>query len=605
MNTAFPTVEHEADLCVVGGGLAGLCAAVSAARHGARVLLMQDRPMLGGNASSEIRMWVCGAHGDNNRETGLLEEISMDNMARNPDKNYSIWDGILYEKARYQPGIELLLNCTCLDAEMAGSSIAAVTGWQMTTQTFHHVRARLFADCSGDSVLAPLTGAAFRVGREARDEFGEDIAPERADAKTMGMSVLIQARQEDHPSTFTPPAWAHRYSREDLLPYRLPNMEDETENFWYIELGGEGDAIRDAEAVRDELLRVAYGIWDFVKNDPEQKEKNKYWKLDWMGILPGKRESRRYVGDYILTQNDVENGKQFPDEVAYGGWQIDNHLPGGFAMSGKDGAHLQKKRLTEPYGIPLRSLYSKNVENLMFAGRNISATHIAFSTVRVMGTCGVMGQAVGTAAAMATACGMLPREFCREKIGELQDALMEDDCFLPGMKRKISPLCNEKTLSAVWGDASNLINGVDRKIWGHDNGYWGMVDRAVTYTFDKVTHLSDFRLIVDSDLDREYTEGNPDVLNISIPLFRRADYNHTTFGFPKCMLKSFKVEIDDGSGEWKTVYETHENHQRMIREHLDVDAKAVRLIPLGTYFSESLWTTYGSAQAHIFSFEVR
>ena len=134
MNTAFPTVEHEADLCVVGGGLAGLCAAVSAARHGARVLLMQDRPMLGGNASSEIRMWVCGAHGDNNRETGLLEEISMDNMARNPDKNYSIWDGILYEKARYQPGIELLLNCTCLDAEMAGSSIAAVTGWQMTTR---------------------------------------------------------------------------------------------------------------------------------------------------------------------------------------------------------------------------------------------------------------------------------------------------------------------------------------------------------------------------------------------------------------------------------------------------------------------------------------
>ena len=130
MNTAFPTVEHEADLCVVGGGLAGLCAAVSAARHGARVLLMQDRPMLGGNASSEIRMWVCGAHGDNNRETGLLEEISMDNMARNPDKNYSIWDGILYEKARYQPEIELLLNCTCLDAEMAGSSIAAVTGWR-------------------------------------------------------------------------------------------------------------------------------------------------------------------------------------------------------------------------------------------------------------------------------------------------------------------------------------------------------------------------------------------------------------------------------------------------------------------------------------------
>ena len=119
----------------------------------------------------------------------------------------------------------------------------------------------------------------------------------------MGMSVLIQARQEDHPSTFTPPAWAHRYSREDLLPYRLPNMEDETENFWYIELGGEGDAIRDAEAVRDELLRVAYGVWDYVKNAPENREKNANWRLDFLGILPGKRESRRYVGDHILTQN--------------------------------------------------------------------------------------------------------------------------------------------------------------------------------------------------------------------------------------------------------------------------------------------------------------
>ena len=159
------------------------------------------------------------------------------------------------------------------------------------------------------------------------------------------------------------------------------------------------------------------------------------------------------------------------------------------------------------------------VRNLFFAGRNISATHAALSSTRVMATCGVMGQAAGTAAALATACGMTPRELCREKIRELQDQLMEDDCFLPGMKRKISPLCNEKTLSAVWGDASALLNGIDRKIWGSDNGYWGIVDRAVTYTFDKPTHISDFRLIVDSDLDREYTDGNPDALNISIPLF--------------------------------------------------------------------------------------
>ena len=170
---------------------------------------------------------------------------------------------------------------------------------------------------------------------------------------------------------------------------------------------------------------------------------------------------------------------------------------------------------------------------------------------------------------------------------------MDDDCFLPHFKRKISPLCTNETLSAVWGDASNLINGVDRKIWGNDNGYWGMVNRPVTYTFKEKTHIDEFRLIVDSDLDREYTEGNPDALNISTTLFKRLDYNYTSFGFPKCMLKSF------------TLYETHENHQRMIRGRINADTKAVRLIPLGTYFSESLWTTYGSAQAHIFSFEVK
>lgn len=597
---------HTADVCVIGGGLAGTFAAIAAARHGAHVVLMQDRPVLGGNASSEIRMWVSGAgtRVRNLQETGIMEEFLLENMHINPSRNFSVWDSIFFGKVKAEKNIELMLNCACCAAECHDGKIESVTGFQLTTYTWRTVKAKIFIDCSGDSILAELADAEYMVGREAKSQFGEEFGLSEADRKTMGMSLMIQAHETDHPCPFTAPDWAYRYNTDEEMKFKPHECLDKINtNFYWIELGGEADSIHDTETTRDELLKIAFGVWDHMKNRGDHGAEN--WELDFIGFLPGKRESRRYVGDYILTQNDVENGRQFPDEVAYGGWQIDNHLPGGFAMSGKDGAHLQKKRLTEPYGIPLRSLYSKNVENLMFAGRNISATHIAFSTVRVMGTCGVMGQAVGTAAAMATACGMMPREFCREKIGELQDALMEDDCFLPGMKRKISPLCNEKTLSAVWGDASNLLNGIDRKIWGHDNGYWGIVDRAITYTFDEVTHLSDFRLIVDSDLDREYTEGNPDVLNISIPLFRRADHDHTTFGFPKCMLRSFKIEIDDGSGEWRTVYETHENYQRMIRERLDVDAKAVRLIPLGTYFSESLWTTYGSAQAHIFSFEVR
>lgn len=602
-------ITRRADVCIIGGGLAGTFAAIAAARQGAHVVLMQDRPVLGGNASSEIRMWVSGAgtRVRNLQETGIMEEILLENMHINPSRNFSVWDGILYGKVKAEENIELLLNCACCAAEKDGDRIKSVTGFQLTTYTWQQVEADIFIDCSGDSILAELCDAEYMVGREARDEFGEAFGLDSADRKTMGMSLMIQAHETDHPCPFTAPSWAYRYDTDEDMKFKPHEcLQKINTNFYWIELGGEADSIRDTEKTRDELIKIAFGVWDHMKNRGDHGAEN--WELDFIGFLPGKRESRRYVGDYILTQDDVENGRQFADEVAYGGWQIDNHLPGGFAMSGKGEAHLQKKRLTEPYGIPLRSLYSKNIENLMFAGRNISATHIAFSTVRVMGTCGVMGQAVGTAAAMATAAGMTPREFGKRYIEQLQDALMEDDCFLPGMRRKISPLCNEHTLSAVWGDATELLSGIDRKIWGRDNGYWGIVDRAVTYTFDEPVDLHDFRLIVDSDLDREYTEGNPDGLNISIPLFRRADYQNTTFGFPKCMLRSFKIEAvyaDDELGEWRTVYETHDNYQRMIRKPLNIRARAVRLIPLGTYFSESLWTTYGSAQAHIFSFEVR
>ena len=599
--------SRKVDVCVVGGGLAGTFAAIAAARHGAKVVLMQDRPMLGGNASSEIRMWVSGAGSRvrNLQETGIMEEVLLENMHRNPTRNFSVWDSILYEKVKNEKNIELLLNCACCFAECEGNVIKNVTGFQLTTYTWQRVEADTFIDCSGDSILAELVDAEYMVGRESKETFGEKWALDVADKKTLGMSLMIQAHETDHKCDFIAPDWAYKFTTDEEMKFKPHDCLDRIEtNFYWIELGGEVDSIHDTEEVRDELIKIAYGVWDHIKNYGDHGADN--WELDFIGFLPGKRESRRYVGDYVLTQQDVESGRQFEDEVAYGGWQIDNHLPGGFAMSGAGEGHLQKKRLTEPYGIPLRSLYSKNVENLMFAGRNISASHIAFATVRVMATCGVMGQAVGTAAALMSKYGMTARQLAKEKIGELQDVLMEDDCFLPGFKRKMSSLCNENTLSADWGDASVLLNGTERKIWGNDNGYWGMCNRAITYTFDEKKHITEFRLIVDSDLDREYTDGNPAVLNISATLFRRVDYNYTSFGFPKCMLKAFRIEALDDGGEWKTVYETDNNYQRMIRKPLDVNTTAIRLIPVNTYFSEELGVaTYGSAQAHIFAFEVR
>jgi hypothetical protein len=204
---------HRVDFCVVGGGLSGMCAAIAAARHGASVPLMQDRPVLGGNASSKIRMWVCGAHGENNRETGIIEEIALENRYRNPMRNYSIWDSVLYEKVRFEPNITLLLNCSCNELQMDGDRIRSIVGWQLATETWHTVEADLFADCSGDSILAPLSGAEYRVGRKARAEFDEDIEPQVADKRTMGMSCLIQACETDCPQTFIPPVVGHHLTK--------------------------------------------------------------------------------------------------------------------------------------------------------------------------------------------------------------------------------------------------------------------------------------------------------------------------------------------------------------------------------------------------------
>ena len=416
--------SRKADVCVVGGGLAGTFAAIAAARTGAKVVLMQDRPVLGGNASSEIRMWVSGAGSRvrNLQETGIMEEVLLENMRRNPTRNFSVWDSILYEKVKAEKNIELLLNCACCFAEHENAVIKNVTGFQLTTYTWQKVEADIFIDCSGDSILAELVDAQYMVGRESRDTFGESWGLEEADKRTMGMSLMIQAHETDHKCEFIPPEWAYKFPTDESMNFKPHDSLDRIEtNFYWIELGGEVDSIHDTEEVRDELIKIAYGAWDHIKNQGDHGADN--WELDFIGFLPGKRESRRYVGDYILTQQDVENGRRFDDDVAYGGWQIDNHLPGGFFMSGQSGNHLQKKRLTEPYGIPLRSLYSKNVENLMFAGRNISASHLAFATTRVMGTCGVLGQAAGTASAITD-------DFASTDIKKLQELLKNSGVVL-------------------------------------------------------------------------------------------------------------------------------------------------------------------------------
>ncbi|MGE5529195.1 MAG: FAD-dependent oxidoreductase [Patescibacteria group bacterium] len=571
-------VNHRVDFCVVGGGLAGMCAAVAAARHGARVLLMQDRPVLGGNASSEIRMWVGGAHGPNNKETGIIEEISLENMYRNPMRNYSIWDSVLYEKVKLEKNITLLLNCTCVDLEMDGDRIKRVKGWQMTAETWHTVEARLFADCSGDSILVPLSGAEFRIGREAAGEFDESIEPETADRKTMGMSCLIQARETDRPQPYIPPAWANKYLSDDELPFRDHDVRQS--NFWWIELGGENDTIHDTEDLRDELLKIAFGVWDHIKNQGDHGADN--WALDWVGFLPGKRESRRYVGDYIMTQNDVRAGGRFDDVAAYGGWTMDDHHPAGIRHPGQPTIY---HHAPSPFGIPYRCMYSKNIENLFCAGRNISATHAAMSATRVMATCAIVGQAVGTAAAIAASDGLSPRGVYEHRIQALQQALLEDDCFLPWLMREIPELTKKAKLTSSEGHPEPLRNGFDRPIGDWSNRWRGSIGAWVEYRFRKAVKLSELRFVFDSDLNRE-----ADGMACCYPLDQKSA------GIPARMVRKFRIEALNKAGEWDIVAEIKNNYQRLVRMAVDIETKAVRFVPL---------ETWGEASVSVFAWDVR
>lgn len=591
MGEEFRTIHHYVDFAVVGGGLSGMCAAIEAARHGVKVALVQERPMLGGNASSEIRMWVCGARDKNMRETGIIEEIMMENYYRNPDKNYSIWDGILYEIVRYEPNIELILNCSVNSLEMSGGKIASVSGWQQTTQQNHTIHATYFADCSGDSVLAPLSGAEYRVGREAKKAFGETFGPEESDAKTMGMSCMLQAREEDRPSKFIPPKWAYKFTKDDL-PYRIPVMEDPWENFWYLELGGEYDSIRDTEMLRDELLKIAYGIWDFVKNDPENQQRYANWRLDWMGILPGKRESRRYVGDHMLCESEVCAGGRFEDVVAYGGWPMDDHDPAGFRSPGYPNINHPAP---SPYGIPYRCMYSKNVENLFFAGRNISVTHCAVSSTRVMATCSLIGQAVGAAAAIAAREKLSPRGVYEQKLAELQQMLMDDDCYLPYHARKVPELTVSATLNCAAADAEQLRNGVDRPIGEDDNGCMLALGEPVELDFGSEKAISLVRIVWDSDLNRETMPTIRGKIWDKNMLHNRS-WGSPDFYVPKTMTKAYRIEGVKADGSVVTLCQEENNYQRLNRIPVDGAYRKVRLIPT---------ETWGNEKAHIFAFDVR
>jgi hypothetical protein len=432
------TLNLSADLAIVGGGLAGTCCAITAARAGLKVTLIQDRPVLGGNSSSEVRLWVLGATshmGNNNRwarEGGVIDEILVENIFRNREGNPVIFDTILLEKVVAEANVTLLLNTAVYEAEKsAPDRITAVTGFCSQNSTRYRVPAPLFCDASGDGILGFLAGAAFRMGAESRAEFGEKFAPDAGYGELLGHTIYFYSKDTGRPVKFVPPSFALTDIKK-IPRWRNFTPKDFGSRLWWIEYGGRCDTVHETERIKWELWKVVYGVWNHIKNSGQFPEATNL-TLEWVGTIPGKRESRRFEGDYMLKQQDIVEQRAFPDAVSYGGWSIDLHPADGVysALSPCNQWHSRGV-----YQIPYRCLYSRNIENLFLAGRIISASHVAFASTRVMATCAHGGQAVALAARHCLDQKVAPRALnAPDLMQALQTDLLRTGQWIPRVTR--------------------------------------------------------------------------------------------------------------------------------------------------------------------------
>jgi len=407
------------DLVVVGGGIAGICSAVSAARSGLKVALIQDRPVLGGNNSSEVRVHLGGGTmlAPYPALGGVVRELSPAKRGNaGPPERYE--DSKKMKVVAAEKNLALFLSTHVSEVETDGKKIAAVVGRNIRTGRRLRFAGRVFADCTGDGTVGFLAGADYRMGREGKDETGEGLAPEKADKMTMGSSVQWYSRRGDGPSEFPKCPWAVQFTED--------NVQRVTGGEWNWETGMNKHQIDQFEEVRDYGMMVVYGNWAFLKNSPRSRAKYANLKLDWVAHIAGKRESRRLLGDVILTQQDIVGQKAFDDACVTTTWTIDLHYPhpkNAQQFPGREFRSIARHLRIKPYPIPYRCLYSRNIDNLFMAGRDISVTHVALGTIRVMNTCGMMGEVVGMAAAICKARDTTPRGVYRDHLAELKERM--------------------------------------------------------------------------------------------------------------------------------------------------------------------------------------
>jgi hypothetical protein len=527
------------------------------------------------------------------RETGIIEEIRLENCVRNPQRSPAMFDLILYEKCRAEPNLTLFLNTRVVDVSVEGARITDALAVRDTTEDLFRITARIFVDCTGDSGLGAAAGAAFFHGREDRVAYGESMALETADRKTLGSTLLFTARKHPHPMPFQAPSWARRFAEADFVfrTHTQPGNEFGLEyGYWWIEWGGHLDTIKDNEEIRDELLAIVLGVWDHVKNGGDHGAEN--WALEWFGFLPGKRESRRFVGRHVLTQQDVMESHPQPDAIAYGGWPIDLHPPEG--VDRPDESPCVQTPVPRLYDIPLRCCLARDFENLLFAGRNLSATHVAFASTRVMATCAVVGEGLGIAAAVALEEGIAPARLPDSEplMREIRSRLAAADVFLIGDRSRhpldLAPSARITASSEVPGGEARLVtSGQNRAVhgergvdsarqnpganrWISEPGFPAWLELC----WPQPVGISALRIVFDTGLHRLLT------FTLSDEYVQKMVWGT---GQPET-VRDFNVLADSGSG-WQSLIEVRGHWQRRWCHSFEqpLRARALRLAILSTW----------------------
>ena len=595
-------IEKKYQVIVIGGGLSGVCAALASARQGASTAIVQSRSVFGGNNSSEVRMHVCGAncHAEKRdlAETGILMELQLLNKQVNPNYSFPMWDMVIWGKLKAEPNLDCYLNTVMDDAEMDGDRIAAVICRQSSTELVFRLEGDVFVDATGHGTLGYYAGAEFRYGSECRAEFNEPDAPDVENGFTMGNTILFHSTDMGENTPFLKPDWAYTYTEADLENRPHGNVTwshgengveekyDVSSGYWWMELGGEcKNIIEETENLNDELFKSIFGVWDHIKNQPGHHAEN--YAMDWIGSVPGIRESRRLVGDYILNENDILENRFFDDGVAYGGWPIDVHPEKGFHHKG-----LPTRYINFPghYAIPYRCFYSKNVPNLMMAGRDISVSKLAMASTRVMGTCAIGGQAVGTAAGMAALRGVTPRQLGEQYMPQLRQTLLKEDCYIPGARNEdpldMAPKASITASGYLPGyEPENVVSGVTRGLGEASHAWHASVQDAwLSLGFDSPKAVSQVRLTFDPDLNIEIMISQTK---------RRLD--GMVKGMPPALVKDFTLRLLKGEETVFTQTVT-DNCRRLAILDLPAGVEADRVLV-------EIHSTYGDAVAKVF--EVR